>query len=225
MIRRIAFVVVTVGAVAAVHAQITGSVRSGTDPIDVPEGQSRGNAARAISDTFALCVVKQHYIQVRKMLAPPRDMSRDYKDLPKLMDNDCFMGSSSVARGYGTSSVEMTTNPVAFRGALYKALVRKDFARRAATFGGTALVMAGDNASNLQFADCVARAGPDDSLKLIRAIAGSPAETAAIGDLKPRLDQCTPPGTQMAFSRGNLVGYLAEAYYREADASKPAGSN
>lgn len=225
MIRRLALVAALCGMTGAAQGQTTGSIRRDTTPIDVPEGRSTGDVARAVSDNFALCIVKRHYVQVLKMLTPPLDAAHDFKFLPKLMDAECFTGGSSVGREYGMAEVELNTNPVSFRGALYKALVRKDFARRPATFGATALVMAGDRASVLQFADCVVRADPENSLKLIQAVAGAPAEQAAIGAVKPRFDQCTPPGVQNAFSKGNLIGYLAEAYYREADASKPTSSN
>ena len=225
MIRRLVLFAAIVGVVGTAQGQMTGSIRRDTAPIDVPEGRSTGDIARAVSDNFALCIVKRHYLQVVKMLAPPLDAAHDYKFLPKLMDAECFTGNSAAGRSYGMASVELNTNPVSFRGALYKALVRKDFARRPATFGATALVMAGDNSQVLQFASCVVRADPDNSLKLIQAVAGAPTEQAAIGALRPRFDQCTPPGVQNAFSKGNLIGYLAEAYYREADASKPTGSN
>jgi hypothetical protein len=225
MIRRLIILAAVCGIAGAAQSQTTGSIRRDTTPIDVPEGRSTGDVARAVSDNFALCIVKRHYLQVLKMLAPPLDAAHDYKFLPKLMDAECFTGSSSVGREYGMADVELNTNPVSFRGALYKALVRKDFARRPATFGAAALAMSGDNGRVLQFAGCVVRADPDNSLKLIQAVAGAPAEQAAIGALKPRFDQCTPPGVQNAFSKGNLIGYLAEAYYREADASKTASSN
>ncbi|MDB5677591.1 hypothetical protein [Sphingomonas bacterium] len=224
MIRRPILLAAVCGIAGAAQGQ-TGSIRSNTAPIEVPEGRSTGDVARAVSDNFALCIVKRHYPQVVKMLAPPLDTAHDFKFLPKLMDGECFTGSSAVGREYGMDSVEMNTNPVAFRGALYKALVRKDFGRRPATFGAAALVMSGDNSGVLQFAGCVVRADPGNSLKLLQAVAGAPAEQAAIGALKPRFDQCTPPGVQHAFSKGSLIGYLAEAYYREADASKPTSSN
>lgn len=214
-----------VATATAAQGQVTGSIRSDTTPVDVPEGRSTGDAARLVSDNFALCIVKRHYPQVIKMLAGPPDAMHDYKFLPKLMEGECFTGSDAVGRAYGGGSVDITTNPVSFRGALYKALVRHDFGRRPATFGSTALVLSGDNLQVHQFADCVVRADPESSRKLILAVAGTSAEPEAIGVLRPLLEKCTPPNTRMAFSKGNLIGYLAEAYYREADAPKATSSN
>ncbi|HEX4694041.1 hypothetical protein [Sphingomonas sp.] len=225
MIRGLILLAAIGGIAAAARGQMTGSIRRDTAPIDVPDGRSTGDAARAISDNFALCIVKRHYPQVLKTLAGPQDAMHDYKFLPKLMDAECFTGSASVGRSYGTSDVELNTNPVSFRGALYKALVRKDFSRRPGTMGAAPLEITGDNAPIHRFADCVVRADPADTLKLVLATAGTDAEPAAIGALRPHLEQCTPTGEQMAFSKGNLIGYLAEAYFREADASKSTGAN
>jgi hypothetical protein len=225
LVRGLLLAIAVSGIVGAAQGQETGSIRGDTASVDVPEGRSTGDAARAVSDNFALCIVKRHYVQVLKTLAGPQDAAHDFKFLPKLMDGECFTGSSSVGRSGGTDEVEMNTNPVSFRGALYKALVRKDFARRAATFGPVGSPITGDNSQIHQFADCVARADPDNTLKLVRTTAGNPIEQTAIGALRPHLDQCTPQGAQMAFSKGNLIGYLAEAYYRAADTNKSTSSN
>jgi hypothetical protein len=224
MIRGLMFIAAVTGAVAAAYGQETGSIRSGSGPISVPEGRVTGDAARAVSDNLALCIVKRHYGPVRKALAPPRNQMNDYKYLPKLMDSECFSGGS-VKRDDGVDSMDLTTNPVSFRGGLYKALIRKDFARRSASFPDAPLVMAGDNAQVLQFADCVVRADAENSRKLFLTVAGTSAEQAAVNALRPSLGKCAVPNTRMQFSKGNLIGFLAEAYYREADAAKPASSN
>lgn len=224
MSRWLASLVMATAAMAgAAQAQETGSMRPDSAPIDVAEGRSTGDAARAVYDNFALCIVKRHYLQVRKALAGPPNLAKDYESLPKLMDKACFFGSGSVGRIGGGQSVELTTNPLSFRGALYKALVRKDYLRRPVPFGPTALTMTGDNSDAIQFAGCVVRHDPEGSLKLFKASAGTTVERAAIAALTPHLDQCSAQGRSIP--RGILIGFLAEAYYREADASKSTSSH
>lgn len=208
----------------AAHGQATGSIRRGSEPINVPEGKFAGDVARKVSDDLALCIVKRHYISVRKALAPPRDLMSDYKNLPKFMDSECFTGGDRVGSGGGMSSMDLTTNPISFRGGLYKALVVKDYGRKPAVFGATAVEMGGDDATILQFADCVARAEPENSRNLLLSVAGSSRENAAVDALKPSLGKCAVANMSMRFSKGSLVGYLAEAYYREAEAATPAGA-
>jgi len=206
----------------AAHAQETGSMRPDTSPVGVPEGRSTGDAARAVHDDFAQCIVKRHYIQVTKTLAGPTDLAKDHTTLPKLMDKACFFGSSSVGKVGGLESVEVTTNPIAFRGGLFKALVVKDFARKPVAFGATPVEMIGDNSDMLTFADCVVRRNPAASLTLIKTTAGAAAEQAALGALTPDLSECAAQN-RLSMRKGTLIGFVAEAYYRESIAAKSMG--
>ncbi|MEO5493853.1 MAG: hypothetical protein ABIR08_07480 [Sphingomonas sp.] len=218
------FAAAIAGIAAGARGQATGSIRKDSAPIDVPEGRVTGDAARAVSDNLAFCIVKLHYVTVRKALAPPRNLMNDYKVLPKLMDNDCFSGGGAVRSGGGIASMDLTTNPISFRGGLYKALVRKDYGRRPATYGATALVIEGDDSEILQFADCVVRADAETSRRLLLSVAGTSGEQAAIDAVKPGLAKCAVPNMRMRFSKSALIGDLAEAYYREAEAAKSAGA-
>jgi hypothetical protein len=74
-------------------AQATGSIRSGSAPVSVPEGRSTGDAARAVMDNFAACVVKRHYAPVIKSLAFKRDTSEQYNALHRLLDAECWGGN------------------------------------------------------------------------------------------------------------------------------------
>ncbi|MBX3564675.1 MAG: hypothetical protein KF730_08880 [Sphingomonas sp.] len=204
------------------HAQETGSMRSSTTSIDVPEGSATGDAARAVYDKFALCIVKRHYMQVSKALAGPPNFDKDMQTLPPLMDKECFFGSASVGRSVG-QSLQLTTNPISFRGQLFKAMVLRDFARKPAAFGPTALTMTGDNSDLFQFANCVIRRDPAASMTLFKANAGTAAEATAFGAIKPYLDECGA-GRRVSIDKGTLIGFMAEAYYREASASS-ASSN
>ena len=201
---------------AAAHGQTTGSML-GDGPIDAPEGRTVGDKARAIGDVFATCVVRRHYVQVKKALAAPADMAADNRSLPAFLDSECLSGTDTgTMRHVGGADVELQTNPVSFRGSLYKALVRKDFARSALTVAATAPALGGYNGTALAFADCVVRHDTASSLQLLQAPAGFASEAAAVTALRPAFAQCITPGAQFRFSRGSLVGFIAEAYYREA---------
>lgn len=212
-------------AVAAANPQgvTTGTLMRDKAPVDVPEGRSVGDEARAVSDKFAACIVRRHYKQVVKALAT--DMAQQYESLPKLMDRECFFGRDGVQQSYGVSSVELNISPASFRGALYKGLVQRQFERRAAEFGPTPATMPSENAQILQFAGCVVRRDPAASLQLLLATAGTRQEDAALAKLRPQLGQCLVQGATFGFSKGILVAFLAEAYYREAAASNPAGAD
>lgn len=208
---------------AAAQGVATGTLMPDSAPVGVREGRSVGDKARAVSDQFAFCIVRHHYTQVVKTLAT--DMAQQYKSLPKLMDRQCFFGRDGVRQASGVSEVELNISPVSFRGALYKALVQRKFARRPAEFGPTPAYMPSENGPILQFAGCVVRRDPAASLQLLLATAGTKQENAAIGQLQPQLGQCLAQGTTFGLSKGILVAFLAEAYYREAVASNPAGAN
>lgn len=202
--------------------QASGSIRSDDAPVTLPhEGSFTGDAGRAISDKFAACVVRRHYQPVINALEMERDTAEQYKALHRLLDAECFGGNGldSQSNGY---DIEMTTNPFSFRGALVKAVVRRDSAGHPQSFSAEPIVAAGLHDVNLKFADCVVRRDPANSLKVLAANAGTSAEAAALGALQPQMGQCLESGLAISFSKGTLVDYLGEAYFLEAEAAKAA---
>lgn len=219
----VALLIFAMVAAADPQGVTTGTLMRDKAPVDVPEGRSVGDEARAVSDKFAACIVRRHYRQVVKALAT--DMAQQYESLPKLMDRECFFGRDGVQQSHGLSEVQLNIGPESFRGALYKALVERKFARHAAEFGPTPAVMPVENGQVLTFAGCVVRRDPAGSLQLLLATAGTKQEDAALAQLRPQLGQCLVQGATFGFSKAILVAYLAEAYYREAMASNPAGAD
>ncbi|MBC7986248.1 MAG: hypothetical protein H7X93_06200 [Sphingomonadaceae bacterium] len=68
------------------------------------------------------------------------------------------------------------------------------------------------------FGDCVAAAQPMTVDALIRAEAGSAAETSAIGAISPAMGPCLWNGQSIEFSRLTLRAALADGLYRKATA-------
>ena len=205
----VALLIFAMVAAADPQGVTTGTLMRDKAPVDVPEGRSVGDEARAVSDKFAACIVRRHYKQVVKALAT--DMAQQYESLPKLMDRECFFGRDGVQQSHGLSEVQLNIGPESFRGALYKALVERKFARRPAEFGPTPAVMPVENGQVLTFAGCVVRRDPAGSLQLLLATAGTKQEDAALAKLRPQLGQCLVQGATFGFSKAILVAYLAEA--------------
>jgi hypothetical protein len=70
------------------------------------------------------------------------------------------------------------------------------------------------DAALVRFGECVARAAPADTHRLITAAPGSSEESAAIGVLSPRLSPCMQQGLRVTFSAPMLRGVVAEALYK-----------
>jgi hypothetical protein len=205
------------------QAGSTGSIRSDDAAATLPkEGHFTGDAARAISDKFATCVVKRHYQPVIKALQMDRDTADQYKALHRLLDAECWGGNGLESQSSGYD-IEMTTNPFSFRGALLKAVVGRDFSRHGAPFSTEPLVSAGLSDGRLKLADCVVRRDPATALQVLVAKSGTSAEASALAALNPQMSQCLGEGITLSFSKATLVAYLAEAYFLEAEAAKSAG--
>jgi hypothetical protein len=211
---------VGLSALARAQAGTTGSVRGDDTTATLPdEGVFTGDAARAISDKFAACAVKRHGPAVIKALRMERDTPEQYKALRRFLDAECWGGNGLESQSTG-NDVEMTTNPVAFRGALAKAVIKQNFSRHPEPFSADPVVAAGLHAVNIKFADCVVRRDPGTALQAVVAAAGTSAEGSALAALNPQMSQCLPPGVTLSFNKGTLVAYLAEAYFLEVEASK-----
>jgi hypothetical protein len=213
-----------VPASALAQGVTTGSVRSNDAPATLPwEGRFTGDAARAISDQFAACAVKRHDQPVIKALQMGRDTPEQYKALQRFLDPECWGGNGLESRSSG-NDIEMRTNPFSFRGALFKALVKQDFARHPEPFSAEPTVAAGLQDVHLKLADCVVRRDPATALRILVSKAGSSDEASGLAALNPQMSQCLVEGATISFTKANLVAYLAEAYFLEVQASKTSGA-
>ena len=182
------------------------------------EGTSTGDIARKVMDQFAACVLDRKRKLVLQALAMPSDSAEQNKEFSYLVKTECI------------ASAELRFNGPAFRGSLYKALVRKQFGRKEvfpapapgassqATPEGNDTISLGET-TPLKFASCVIHKDPANARDAILSTAGSPNENDAMAALAKVYGQCLYQDNTLRFSKGSLIGLLAEAYYRDASAA------
>jgi len=182
------------------------------------EGNFSGDLARKIMDQFAACVLDRRRKPVLEALAMPSDSPEQNKLFGYLAKTECI------------ASAELRYNGPAFRGSLYKALVRKQFGRKevfpAPAPGASAQTNLEENGTRilsetgfLKFASCVIHKDPANARAAILSTAGSPVEKDAMAALANVYGQCLYENDTLHFSKSRLIGMLAEAYYRDATAS------
>ncbi len=204
-------------AVAAAQSTVTGSIRSGDAPATLSEeGIYVGDAGRAFGDKFATCVINRHSTPAAKALSMVPDSAEQYAALHRVFDSECLANSGM--------NVQLDSNPISFRSSLYKAFVRKLYAKTPLTLAAVPIATSGRNAYMIAFADCVVRLESQLSLRLILAVAGTSAERAVINGLKPQMAQCLMPGNTVTLTKSSLSAAISEAYYREATAARLVGA-
>ncbi len=187
------------------------------------EGTVTGDDARKVMDQFAVCVLDRRGKMVIDALAMPSDSPEQNELFKYFSKTECI------------ASAHMQFNGTAFRGSLYKALVRKKFGRKeifpAPVAGGgseaipqTNEVGGAGEAGRLRFASCVIHKDPANARVAIVATAGSPNEKAALAALANVYGQCLYQGETFRFNKVRLIGLLAEAYYRDATALAAAST-
>lgn len=182
-------------------------------------GQSTGDSARRTFDQYAACLLGRWRKPVLEVLALPSGSFQQNQALSSLIKSECLDGGS------------MRFSSPIFRGSLYTALVRAQFARNPATLGpepvdftkeplpGGDSPPAPDVAELLNFASCVVHKDLENARDAIVAAAGSPKEDAAMVALAKVYGLCLYSDQTLKFSKGSLIGLLAEAYYREGNAA------
>ena len=169
-------------------------------------------------DQFAACVLDRRRKLVLQALAMPSDSPEQNKEFGYLAKTECI------------ASAELRYGGPAFRGSLYKALVRKQFGRKdvfpAPALGASSQTTPEGNGASLpgeagflKFASCVIHKDPANARDAILSTAGSPNEDDAMAALANVYAQCLYEDSTLRFSKGRLLGLLAEAYYRDASAS------
>jgi len=183
------------------------------------EGKFSGDLARKVMDQFAACVLDHRRKLVLEALAMPSGSPEQNEIFGMLAKTECI------------ASAEMHFNGPAFRGSLYKALVRKQFGRKdvfPAPAPGVDTQQAtpvevgttsGGEAGRLKFASCVVHKDPKHARDAILSAAGSQPESDAMAALGSVYGQCLYQDETLRLSKGGLIGLLAEAYYRDASAS------
>jgi len=179
------------------------------------EGKFSGDIARKVMDQFALCVLDRRRKLVLEALALPPDSPEQNEIFGELVRLDCI------------ENAQLNFGGAAFRGSLYKALVRKQFGRKdvfpvptPGADGAQATPVANMEFETrfLKFASCVVHKDPQHARDAILATAGSPVENAAIAALGNVYGQCQYEDAALDLPKGRLIALLAEAYYREGNA-------
>lgn len=172
------------------------------------EGTVSGDLARKTMDQFAACVLDRRRKPVLNALALPSDSAEQNKLFGKLAKTECI------------ASAQLRYNGPAFRGSLYKALVRTQFGRKdifAAPSPDASSQLPGEPGL-LKFASCVIHKDPVNARAAILSTAGSPNEDDAMAALANVYGQCLYEDDTVRLSKGGLIGLLAEAYYRDGNA-------
>ena len=182
------------------------------------EGTFSGDIARKVMDQFAACVLDRRRKLVLQALAMPSDSPEQNKEFGYLVKTECI------------ASAELRFNGPAFRGSLYKALVRKQFGRKEvfpapapgadtqqAPPQGTAVSFLVETGL-VKFASCVIHQDPANARDAILSTAGSPSENDAMAALANVYGQCLYEDDTLHLSKSRLIGLLAEAYYRDGNA-------
>jgi hypothetical protein len=178
------------------------------------EGTVRGDLARKAMDQFAACVLDRRRKIVLDALAMAPDSPEQNEQFRYLSKTECI------------AAAELHFNGPAFRGSLYKSLVRKQFGRKevfpapasdeTTSEGNIPSVL--DETGLLKFASCVIHKDPTNARTAILATAGSPNEDDAMAALANVYGQCLYADNKLHLSKSRLLALLAEAYYRDASA-------
>lgn len=170
-------------------------------------------------DQFAACLLGRQRKPALQALTLPSGSLEQSKALGSLGAKECI------------ASGELHFGAWTFRGSLYTALVRAQFGRKAASLGpepvdftkqplpGSENPPVPEVAALLNFASCIVHKDPENARDAVIATAGSPKEDAAMAALAKVYGQCLYEDQTLRFSKGSLIGLLAEAYYREGNAS------
>jgi hypothetical protein len=167
----------------------------------------------------AECLVRQNRPLLEKLILLPPFSLASTRSFSVLMREPCFQRGGTLIIG-----------PRFQRPSFYYALYRADYGRRPGGISagpinflddilGAPRAAGGAYLALRNFTDCVVRAAPEDARSLVTAGLGSADEEAAFKKLSTKFDACLYVGQTLDFSRGILIGLVAEALYREAKAA------
>jgi hypothetical protein len=213
--KRVFLAMAALCAAPALLAQETGSLIRNR-PAQIDSTSTAG--ARTTMLQFAQCIVGRDRGRVARMVELPvndAEYGRLSKKLFDSMDEQCL--------GDGGLSFNTTL----FTGALFDALYVREF-----RYNGPTAFPASVTTSYVarytapysqevrqalaleQFGECVARAEPAETRKLLLALPGTATEREQFALLTPRFGACVVKGSTVAMSKSIIRGALAEGMYR-----------
>jgi len=198
---------------------LVGAAALGTGGAAIPAERQRQLVAE-----YAACVVKRARGQAKSVVLSDRESSEAVARYDKVLSPDCMPLESD-------GTMTMRTQPILIRTALAQALVESEPALALPGLAavpplehGTAKRASDKNAatgvSMSRLGECVVRAAPVASSRLVRSAVAGPDESAAFEALKPAVSTCLSAGQTVAFSPELLRGAVALNYYRLAKAGK-----
>lgn len=188
----------------------------------VASGQAAISAERKrqLVAEYATCVVKRLRGKAKSVVLSDRESSAAVARWDQVLSPECMPTDDS------DGSMTMRTQPILIRFALAQALLEADpslglpeLAAVPPLEHGTAKASSQTAAFNIavsRLGECVVRAAPGASTRLVRSQVTGSDETAAFEALKPALSTCLSAGQSFAFSPELLRGAVALNYYRLA---------
>lgn len=210
-------------ALLAAAVQETGSIiRPRGEPAEPRGGPESGAEARRVMVAYSRCLVLRNRRGVERFLAVTPGSAGWNEAGARTATTDCLY------------SGQLRFDAALFRGTLYEAMYRNEFASRPARdlAAAPAIQYAADPASlderqrgwlALQnFGDCIVRASGPAAHGLIVAEPGTAGEQQAFVALTPTFRGCLTAGVELRFSRALIRGLVAESLYRLTEQSPRA---
>lgn len=186
---------------------------------------ANSNDARAAVDKYAACIVQQNGYRVRPLLDQPVGDKGEGARWISVLKTKCI-DKTTVGEKFADQA-QMRFSPLVIRGAVFEALLAKDY-------GNVALADSFDEVTPVQYAaqadqpssgeasyalamdigECTVRKATGPSRTLLITTVGSKDERAATKDLLPTIESCTPSGVTMEFSLSVIRSMIAEPMYR-----------
>ena len=177
---------------------------------------------RQLVAEYASCVVKRMRGKAKSVVLSDRESSVAVVRYDEVLSPDCMPAEQD-------GSTTMRTKPILIRVALAQALLETEPSLVLPPLATVPPLEHGliekasdkDAATGIamsRLGECVVRAAPDASSKLVRSAVAGPDESAAFEALNPALASCLSAGQTFAFSPELLRGAVALNYYRLAKA-------
>ena len=176
-------------------------------------------------DKYAACILQQNGYRVRPLLDQPVGDKGEGLRWLAVLKTKCI-DRSTVGEQF-EDQASMRFSPLVIRGAMFEALLAKDFAAspKADTFDDVNSVSDASPATQasgkeatyalaMDIGECTVRNATAASYALLETEIGTKDEMDATNSLVPAIGSCTPSGVTMEFSLSVIRGMVAEPLYR-----------
>lgn len=192
--------------------------------------------ARVAVDRYAACMVQKNGYRVRPLLDQPLGDRREGERWLDVLKTKCI-DKSTVGTKY-EDGAEMRFRPTVIRGAIFEALLKKDYAAApkqdsfeevaAITYAAQADQPSSREAAyavTMDIGECSVRKAPALSYALLESGVATKGEMVATKALLPTIGACTQAGITLEFSLSIIRGMIAEPMYRLTKAKLGAVDN